>query len=123
MNEEIVRSLAHLVREEIKSENVFSDDLKGACARASYLLQKALELNGIKVVFVLGQYSDEPKFGWDHCWVEIDHFIVDITATQFKIDDEVYICQKYDKRYRLHHVNEEAVRIVNSTWIKEQQIK
>lgn len=53
--------------------------LCGACAIASVVLWRALKAAGFKdATLVRGWY-----FGSNHCWVEVEDLVVDLTATQF----------------------------------------
>ena len=51
------------------------------CAVASYALCKALQKNGVSATMISGTCG-----GWrdEHCWVESDGYIIDITSTQFR---------------------------------------
>jgi hypothetical protein len=56
-------------------------DLCGMCAIASYALEQVLFDHGYESEFILA-ILDDPR-PCSHCWVEIDGWIIDITATQF----------------------------------------
>jgi hypothetical protein len=71
-------------------------DLSCMCAVASCVLAKTLRRKGIKCKVISGMFCDAT-----HCWVEIGHKIVDITATQFKVVPKVYIVNKNDSRYEV----------------------
>lgn len=81
-----VIDLAHKVRVAVEelanglepSWMIVKEDLAGMCAVASRALCTVLRNHGYKAKFVLAQYC----FG-SHCWVELDGWIIDITATQF----------------------------------------
>jgi hypothetical protein len=54
-------------------------NLCGACAIASIVLWRALRAAGFRDTSVVrGWY-----FGSNHCWVEVEGLLVDVTATQF----------------------------------------
>jgi len=76
------------------------DNLSCMCAVASYALYKDLLKKGYNsdtVKFVEGDFEDEYC---GHCWIEIEGFIVDVTATQFGIENEIYITKiGKDRRY------------------------
>jgi len=90
-NSTIPRGLFVLAkRARARMEKIFpnSDDLSCYCGVASlYLAKCAKELGYSKVNFVMGIYCDSHYrvFEPNHCWCEIDNYIIDITATQFGI--------------------------------------
>jgi hypothetical protein len=56
---------------------------RGACRDASLLLAKYLQVNNCGSSFyVLGE-----RQGHDHAWLQLDAFIIDITADQFEDQD------------------------------------
>ena len=91
--------------------------LKGYCARASYELYRWLQSADRVGDFVLGTYN-----GYSHCWVEIDHEIIDLTATQFCIMDAVYVTSVSNPKYKKQCTNEDALLLVQSTWPEEQRV-
>lgn len=65
--------------EEAQGYDFYNDDDLGCmCAIASFVLARELKKNGISCKVVCGRFE-----GNDHCWVETDTKIIDITATQF----------------------------------------
>ena len=58
----------------------FPLDLCGSCAIVSAILFKVLKDGGYNPFFWCGENFCQ---GGGHCWVEVDGFIVDLTATQF----------------------------------------
>lgn len=58
-----------------KSLDVYGPDLGGMCAVASYTLWQLLLSAGFR----------KAKFAFNpiHCWVELDGWVIDVTATQF----------------------------------------
>jgi hypothetical protein len=99
------------------------EDLGCMCATASFALYTELKKNGYDCVFVSGRFKD-----WcDHCWVEIDGMIVDITATQFSgIEDDVLVVPSNDDRYKPYSSRSRRKNMGNlsnmqkSGWPKEQ---
>jgi hypothetical protein len=77
-----VESLAAQVRERVaewvERAPSIEPDLGGACAIASYALWRVLRARGFPAVFVFQADSELA-----HCWVELNGYVVDITATQF----------------------------------------
>ena len=58
----------------------------GYCAIASYRLAQRLQALGYPAKFVKGKYDC-----YNHCWVELEDKILDITATQFAIDNPLHV--------------------------------
>lgn len=87
MNRKLITQLGLLIRQRLyKYPDLFDKDLAGACAVASYYLNQKLRRFNIPSQFIRGTYNR-----FDHCWVDIGYQnIIDITATQFRIKDEVY---------------------------------
>ena len=57
----------------------FPSSLSGSCAIASAILFKVLKDKGHKPVFCCGEDCVS-----GHCWIEVNDFVVDLTATQFR---------------------------------------
>ena len=91
-----IQIISEVVRELIanKLSNIFPYNLTGACALSSYILFLCLKRNGYKTRFVIGKC-----FGDNHCWVELNQSIIDLTATQFNLFDKVHITKINDKNY------------------------
>lgn len=71
-------------------------DLGGACATGSAVLARMLRRRGFDVALVAGEFRRAP-----HCWVEFDHdTLIDVTATQFGIEDPVYWPSARPPEYR-----------------------
>jgi hypothetical protein len=97
----------------------FYDNLGGMCAIASFVLVKALELNGY--LWPVAKAGFFKKYG-THCWVEVGDKVVDITATQY--DDPnggtecyplVYITNYNDKKYRF---GKEVYKSEDFNWVR-----
>ena len=73
------RELSPLLLRGIKSGD-FYGDFGGACAIVSYTMYRVLRKQGLEPTLALagGRFRT-----YLHCWVEVDGFIVDLTATQF----------------------------------------
>jgi hypothetical protein len=87
-----------------------AENLLGACGIASYCLQRVLKRVGIRSDLVMGQYKDN----WhnsQHCWVELPYsnLILDVTATQFDIDQKVHRSEPGDPRYMYQNRNRSAL--------------
>src|SRR5574337_1068867 len=74
----------------------FYSDLAGACALGSFILYEELKNLGLFPKFVLGTHH-HCCFG-DHCWVELNNDIIDVTATQFN-ESGLVVCPIDDHRY------------------------
>ncbi len=98
--------------------NYSSPRLSCYCAIASaYLCSRLRRLGYRSCFFVLGEYN-----GHDHCWVELDGRIIDITATQFKgITRVVYIPDTEISRrdYRKRYHGRAAIKQLKR-WPREQ---
>ena len=86
------------------------------CAIASFALQKYLTGKGFTSTTYVGDYFQYNKQGksnmhglplgyWYggeiHCWVECGQLIVDITATQFDVEDKIVITEDRSRYYSL----------------------
>lgn len=68
----------------------FGMDLGGGCGDVSYTLG---QLTDLCHCFEAGSYK-----GWGHCWLRLpDGEIWDLTATQFKITNRIYVLKKDTK--------------------------
>lgn len=56
---------------------VYDANLQGACAIGAYFLHRQIPNSR----FVYGKFQDK----FHHCWVEWNHWIIDPTASQFKL--------------------------------------
>ena len=90
-------------------------NLCGACGLASYILKDTLNKRYDKYPdLVYGKY-EHAGYLWHHCWVEYQNQIIDLTATQFKIFDEVYIVDNKNPLYRAELKNKDAMEFL-SKW-------
>lgn len=88
-----VRQACILFRKEMQ----FGPKLAGMCGIASFALKQALIHHNIEANVKWGHfYGDRKKFcptfgfGWGHCWVDTENYLIDITASQF--DHKPIIC-------------------------------
>ena len=98
--EPIILDAAELVRCKVKELvstlsqfNFNHETLQGACGIASRTLHRVLKRLGIQNDFVVGRYElHDGSNRINHCWVEIPRLnvVVDLTATQFDLEDQVY---------------------------------
>lgn len=117
------RSIAKRVRERIEKliesdESVFKlfgDDLCGLCAVASFALKKEFEKHGFESKVLCGNYNGDG----DHCWVEDEKYIWDLTITQFRVPEKVFRTSKKNPKYSKHKVMTSG-RNFNS-WPQEQR--
>jgi hypothetical protein len=82
-----------------------TEDLGCYCAIASHALMTALKKSGINAKLVVGFFDENEEWDYNddgneqyeanHCWVEVDGYYIDITATQFiqHSDEEVVILE------------------------------
>ena len=99
-SEPVIERAAALVRQEMEDYvpvlspiNFNADNLQGACGISSRVLHRALRRLGVQNDFVMGRFGDDWGTRDTHCWVEIPRLrqVVDVTATQFGIEEPVYI--------------------------------
>lgn len=95
----IVRSFVHSWIEEDSfgvGDQICPITLKGACAIASLALHQVLDdVMGLNPVFVTTEVPN--LFGQKcHCWVVINNWTVDLTATQFGDWPEVMVVRSVD---------------------------
>jgi hypothetical protein len=87
--------------------------LRGACAQASASLVKLSNAYGLRPTFVHGTFVIQGKYPlwWirhhDHCWVQYQDHVIDITATQFDphtntSHKKVLVVPKKDPRYKVY---------------------
>lgn len=109
MKQRTIKSIAKTVRR-LCSEFAFShaalchpfyrkNDLRCMCAVASSFLCQVLKLYGYKSTFHVGHYDTKSHKNSciNHCWVEVDGFIVDITVSQFNHKlPNIYIGRNFD---------------------------
>jgi hypothetical protein len=101
VDKEKIYRIAKKIREDM--ENEFEGDLTGTCAYSSNYLQIALKEEGIDSIIIEGTFDiDNPDcselddedinneciYHPPHYWVEVEGYILDITADQF--NDELH---------------------------------
>ena len=105
-----VKEIAESVREKCRlyalKDGNYCPDLTGLCAIASYILKSSLRKEKIKSRVICGVFDESSNFEfWEneeednHCWLEVDNEIVDITASQFGLED-IHITVAKDSRYK-----------------------
>ena len=105
----------------IAKKESFGKDLCGLCARASAELFKRLQKNGYKPYFC---------FSEAHCFVLLNNYILDVTATQFgRKSIEIIPFNQFKRQYWYlgkgckHHSLKQAKRIQKRyNWPKDQLI-
>lgn len=98
----LVKKLGLQVRERVKKLNrevlglglCWNYNLQGGCLMASYMLRYVLDKHGVSSKLMRGEFN-----GCYHWWIEVDDYIVDITATQFGNRNKVYILKNTSVRY------------------------
>ena len=84
----------------------------GLCAICAYVVHRILIRTGHPATFCLGSYAGGAGM---HCWVEVYGHVVDITATQYDVEEEVYIVpvkSRERREYDLQHADEDALEFV-----------
>jgi glycerophosphoryl diester phosphodiesterase len=95
-----------------KLDDVQVSDLMGMCAIASSALEEAFNKHGFLAEIKHGTFE-----GNEHCWVECEDEIWDITATQFNdCFPKVYVTSLPDIRYEITEDNNDF-----KWWPKGQQ--
>lgn len=78
-------------------------DLRCMCATASACLYEAFQKASISSTFCNGHFNlgadNEDITVINHCWIEKEGYIIDITATQFGIDNSVYVITDNASKY------------------------
>jgi hypothetical protein len=78
--------------------------LSGVCGIASYSLYRVYREHKYNAKLACGSFKD-----WPHAFLICDDFIIDITATQFGISDEVYITNSNSTDYKVQYINDRAI--------------
>jgi len=110
-----IENWVHEKHNQISKFEINKQNLAGACGISSWLLNKLLKKNKIHSELVAGYYVHTVPVG--HCWVELiqSAHIVDITATQFGINDKVYIKKvDGDKMYKVSRHGKAAEHVLKS---------
>lgn len=81
----------------------WDESLAGACLIGSYLL--ASKVNGVL-------YSGKVN-GVDHCWVETDTELIDITYSQFNYNEKVLILKKDGSEYQNYQVSSKIKHLLS----------
>jgi hypothetical protein len=85
----------NLVNCKIEDFSNFKPHLGCLCAICSTALKDIFEEHGFKAEVFYGKFRGTKN----HCWVECDGYIYDITATQFKgIEEPVIVTRKTSKK-------------------------
>lgn len=101
---------------------IFHDNLEGACAIASYTLWRAYAKFDIKSDLVEND---------DHCWVELQGYVVDLTATQFSLRKDfpkVFMtragkyCGHYNYSNPLYRNSEALDQLIHAWWKPQSPI-
>jgi len=111
-------------------------DLNSYCAISSYFLSilarrlgfAAILVEGIAFDYEMASFIDEdgdnPDLDCNHCWVEYDGWIYDITATQFKRLQKVHTVAVDSKKGRAtyygHNKHNDARRSLKRKWTDNQ---
>jgi hypothetical protein len=125
-----IRKLGEYIRSQVEiwtkdNSDVDKWNLAGACAIASYSMYRALIKLGYNPKFIVA----DSGCGC-HCWVEIDSYVIDLTATQFNMTlPKVLISNKNSyfkaipelKSYYEVKVNRNAVKSTR-TWDQQSPI-
>lgn len=121
-----LHQIATAAREEMENfareiDSCNADDLSCWCGISSYFLVMVGRKFGYHLSLVEGIAFNG---GWDpdqpnHCWVEYQGKIIDITATQFADVNKIHIVEKDDQNYDCVRRNN-AARKSLKCWLPEQ---
>jgi hypothetical protein len=98
------------------------------CGVASSFLNKKLNDNNIKSHIIYGQCAEGKKFTdfdrklgliENHCWIMLDNYIIDISATQFKWGENLPIIISTSKEIAKYYIA--GVEPDFNNWPKEQR--
>lgn len=103
------------------TEDINPNNMCGLCAVSSYIVFLYLNKHGLKPIFRMTN---------SHCWIELEDCFVDLTATQFDIDEEILIKPKKefkkiisgieDYRRSKQYFTIEDFKSECSTWVNGQ---
>ena len=119
----IARSVRKWAEKTYGNSNYFTKSLSGLCAICSYRLFLKLKEKGISSEFVNNYWSQ-------HCFVLVDNYIVDVTATQFCYEKKMpkVLVKRLDKvnDREIWSIGDRArdpnhIRKILKQWPKEQQ--
>lgn len=97
--------------------DIFSHNLSGACATASFGFWEKAKISGYNPKFIFGYFDERAKQRKEdeHCWVQIGELIIDPTYSQFDSRFQTaYISNIEDKRYYPQLFEDEALDLVLS---------
>jgi hypothetical protein len=105
---------------EILIKKFFNPDWSCSCAVCSWQLTRVLKQFNYDAIFVVGKYLQKNYYyPNEHAFVIVDSQIIDITGTQFNLD-EIEIKRFDDKHYVVDFLGRSAVKDLFN-WPKEQQ--
>lgn len=110
------RRIVEKLAAQTKKENF---GLCGFCGIGSQHLYNMALQNGIKTSLIMGKYD-----GASHCWLQYRKYYVDITATQFGVEEKVHIVGVSNDLYEKNMVGQKAMNHLNNDlfdWFKEKQ--
>lgn len=108
-------------------------DLAGLCAISSFFFAMVGKKLGYHLTLVEGiafdgdvkrlQNGEQPRWGGtaNHCWVEYNGKIIDITATQFRSKlKKIHVVKDDNKNYWQIHKHNQARHQLKTQWYEEQ---
>jgi hypothetical protein len=130
LDNKLIQKLGSFIRSQVEiwtkhNPDIDEYDLAGACAIASYTLYRCLIKLGYQPKLIMA----DSGCGC-HCWVELNNYIIDLTATQFnKALPKVLIVSKYSykklipelKNYKTLSNNKNAVKFIK-TWDQQSPL-
>ena len=108
-------------------------NLMGYCGVAARYIELLANKQNIHPIFVCGYFNsyyrtlDKYNNISGHCWIELDDYIVDITATQFKkastkinrdFGKKVYVSTANNPHYTMYAIGNTAKNIVKAWYVE-----
>ena len=119
---QVLIKVAKRARRDLEVLNLLSGgnlNMTGYCGVGSRWLQRLAHKKGIDIDFIVGKYNDHIVSS-DHCWVQYNGYIIDITATQFGFVDRIIVLKDNDFRYTCRLKNIKAI-VAMKNWPHSQK--
>lgn len=118
-----VRNAAEKAYRKYHTDFSYGSDLCGACAYCAVELTERLKARNVKATLKVGYYNEEHSH---HCWTTVDGIIVDVTATQFFMQQKVFICHpkmSTHEKYKTLYSGAKAYRELERNWFNPWDTK
>jgi hypothetical protein len=123
-------ALARRVRKAVvniaNGEPTSYDALDSYCAIASHFFVSVAKRYGYKLDIVEGvafeRYDYDFEIDTNHCWVQYQGKIIDLTATQFGVRANIHIVNDTNKKYHAVRKNQTVIDSLKHHWPKCQTL-